>query len=62
MRIDTERQHVEKSSDSVTYTTAMAGVSSSQDFLYLDDGVRNTITVTGVVTGELTITYRGEFL
>lgn len=61
-KIDTERMHCEYSTDGTTYVTAMGSVATDQDFIHLDAGSRNTLTVTGLSAGEITIAYRGLFL
>lgn len=64
LKIDSERQHIEKSTDGgTTWTNAMSEFDiENEDFIHLSAAARNELTVTGFVAGTLDVTYRGEFL
>jgi len=62
LRIDSERQHVEISTDSgVTWTTAMSNVNSPW-LPTLQPGVQNELTLTGLTAGSVVCTYRTRYL
>ena len=62
IRHDTERQITEFSTDDTTYSTAMASMDATdKTFPELQDGVSNSITVTGFTDAIVTITYRARY-
>ena len=60
LRIDSDRCHVEKSTDGTTWTNAMSGFASGSAFPKLTDGVANACVLTGLTAGTVTITYRAR--
>lgn len=62
LRIDCAREHVEKSTDGgSSWVSAMGGIGTADQFPALQPGVRNTITVAGVATGTLDVSYRARW-
>lgn len=63
MRVDSERQHMEYSEDAgATWRNGMRYKVGGGAFPRLRPAVANTIIVTGMLAGALTITYRGAWL
>ncbi len=64
LRFDSAREMVERSSDGVTYTTAMSGLTPGDPFPLLTDGVANSFTATGFggTFANLTVTFTPEIL
>jgi hypothetical protein len=62
IRHDTERQITEFSADDSTYSSAMNLMDATdKTFPELQDGVSNSITVTGFTDATVTITYRARY-
>lgn len=61
LRVDAKRWIVELDSGS-GFVPVMSGLDASDQFPTLLPGVSNSITVGGVATGELTVTYRDRWL
>ena len=63
LKFDTARGVIEKSTDSGgNWTNVNYGVSGSYQDVRLKGGVQNTLVVTGVSSGTLTVTYTGRYL
>lgn len=63
LRIDTERQHIEKSTDGgSTWSNAMSGLTAGDPFPRLAAGQNNAFTIAGFVAGTINITYNARWL
>lgn len=63
LRVDSERMHCELSVDGgTTWSNVMSGVNAASVWPTIDGGVQNTVVVTGVSSGSVSVVYRGRFL
>jgi len=63
LRIDSDRLHVEKSTDGgTTYTNNLLYTSAASEWPKLTGGVQNACTLTGVTAGSVVVTYRARWI